>query len=250
MSETTQLPEKALKPKSKIDYLGFFIAPLFVLITIEIMHLSHFTGGYPQFFGNPFFLLKWLISYVFLLLLQSGLLIVIPNLTAVHIIQTVLFYIMGFVTEVLLKVTGDPLLPSDLFLLDNMGEISGFVEIPLLAQCALSLVFAVFSIIFFIRRRKTHKTKLNLTQKIAFSLASVILFTGFSYAMCFNRIVKYRVFPEIKIEIAAFNPQADYFANGLVLTFFPRIGELRIAKPEGYNAEKIEELKSKDQPSS
>ena len=245
MSDIQQAPEKTLKPKSKIDYLGFFLAPLFVLITIEIMHLSHFTG-YPQFFGNPYFLLKWLISYVFLLLFQSVLLIIIPTFCAVHTIQTVLFYIMGFITEVLIKVTGDPLLPSDLFLIDNMGEISTFVEIPLLVQCVVSLIFAIFSIIFFVRRRKKHKTKLNLIPKIALCVAAVLVFTGYSYAMCFNRIVKYRVFPKIKIEVAAFNPQADYFANGLVLTFFPRIGELRIEKPEGYSAEKIEELKSKD----
>jgi len=234
------LPEKT---KSKIDFGAFFLAPLFVLITIEIMHLSHFSG-YPQFFGNPYFVIKWLISYVFLLSLQGALLVIIPNLAIVHTIQTVLFFTLGLVTEVLLKLTGDPLLPSDLLLIDNMGEISSFVEIPLLVQCVLSLLFAVFSITFFFKRRKIRKTKISLIPRIAFSLAALALFSAISYNMCFNRIVKYRVFPKMKIEIAAFNPQADYFANGLVLTFFPRIGELKIDKPEGYSAEKISELKT------
>lgn len=237
---------KPEKKKNEIDFLGFFLAPLFVLITIEIMHLSHFTG-YPQFFGTPMFLLKWLISYVFILLSQGVLLVIIPNLAAVHTIQTVIFYIMGFITEVMLKITGDPLLPSDLFLIDNMNEISTFVEIPLLAQCVISLLFAIFSVIFFFRRRKAHKTKINLIPRIALSLAVIMLFSAGTYAMCFNRIVKYRVFQKLDIQIAAFNPQADFYANGLILTFFPRIGELRFEKPEGYSAEIIKEIKSENQ---
>ncbi len=242
MSDAPGIQEKALKQKAKIDFFGFFLAPLFVLIMLEIMHLSHLTG-YPQFFGNPYFLVKWLISYVFLLLFQSVLLVIIPNIAVCHTVQTVIFFCLGFVTEVLLKVTGDPLLPSDFFLIDNMGEIAGFVEIPLLVQCIVSLIFAVFSIIFFIRRRKSKKSLLNTKQKVAFGLAAVMLFSGFCYGMCFNRNIKYRVFPKIKVEIAAFNPQADYFANGFVLTFFPRIGELVVQKPEGYTQEKINALK-------
>lgn len=236
---------KAKVKKRKVDYFAFFMAPLFLLITTEIMHLSHF-AGYPQFFGDPFFLLKWLISYLFLLGMQGVLLVVIHNLAVVHTIQTVVMWGLGTVSEVLLKVTGDPLLPSDLFLVDNMGEIASFVEIPLLAQCVLSALFGVFSIIFFFRRRKIMKTTLGTKAKIALSLAAIIFFSAGTYAMCFNRIVKYRAFEKIKISIAAFNPQADYYANGLVLTFFPRIGELKFDKPKGYSEEAIEELKNKD----
>jgi len=242
-----EVGEEALQEqkKGRIDYYAFFMAPLFLLITTEIMHLSHFEG-YPQFFGNPYFLLKWLISYLFLLGMQGVLLVVIPNLAVVHTLQTVLMWTMGMVTEVLMKITGDPLLPSDLLLMDNMGEIASFVEIPLLAQCVVSALFGVFSIIYFFRRRKTRKSKIGIKARIALSLAVIILFSGSVYAMCFNRIVKYRFFESIKISIAAFNPQADYYANGLVLTFFPRIGELKFDKPKGYSEEAIEELKSKD----
>lgn len=233
------------KKKCSVDFYAFFMAPLFVLITIEIMHLAHFEG-YPQLFGNPFFIVKWLISYLFLLGMQGVILIFTHNLAVAHTIQTVLMWCMGMVTEVLLKVTGDPLLPSDLLLVDNMGEIASFVEVPLIAQCVVSALFAIFSIIYFFRRRKVKKSKLNIVQKIAFGLAMIIFFSGSVYAISFNRNVKYRAFEKIKISIAAFNPQADYYANGLILTFFPRIGELRFQKPEGYSSEKIEEIKSKD----
>ncbi len=233
------------KKKSKIDFYAFFMAPLFLLITIEIMHLSHFEG-YPQFFGNPFFAVKWLISYLFLLGMQGILLVVTHNLAVAHTIQTVIMWCMGAVTEVLLKVTGDPLLPSDLLLVDNMGEIASFVDIPLLAQCVVSAFFGIFSIIYFFKRRKVRKTRLGIKSKIALSLAAVIFFSASVYAVCFDRIVKYRAFEKIKIQIAAFNPKSDYYDNGLVLTFFPRIGELKFDKPLGYNQEKILEIKNKE----
>lgn len=236
---------KPEKKKGKIDFYAFFMAPLFVLITIEIMHLSHFEG-YPQIFENPFFLLKWLISYLFLLGMQGAILVFTHNLAVAHTIQTVLMWTMGMATEVLLKVTGDPLLPSDLLLMDNMEEITSFVEIPLLAQCVVSALFGIYSIIYFFRRRRVKKTSLRVVPKIALSLAALMFFSGSIYAISFNRVVKYRAFEAIKIQIAAFNPKADYYANGLVLTFFPRIGELRFQKPAEYSAEKIEEIKAKD----
>ena len=234
------------KKKASIDFFAFFMAPLFVFITIEIMHLSHFEA-YPQIFEFPYFLIKWLISYLFLLGMQGAILVFTHNLAIAHTIQIFLMWFMGMTTEVLLKITGDPLLPSDLLLIDNMGEIASFVEIPLLAQCVISALFGIFSIIYFFKRRKVRKTKIKIIQKIALSLATIMVFSGSVYAICFNRVVKYRAFEKIRIDIAAFNPQADYYANGFVLTFFPRIGELRFQKPEGYTADKMEEIKSKSE---
>jgi len=232
-----------MKTKEKKDFLGFFIAPLFVLITIEIMHFSHMES-YSQFFGNIFFVMKWLISYVFLLLFQGVLLSVIPSLATAHLVQILIFYCLGMVTEVLIRITGDPLLPSDFYLINSIGEISSFARIPVLWQCIVSFLFLIFSVVFIFKRSKTHKTFLNFRHRICHTVVAIIAFSSVLYGISFSEIIKYHYFEKMSISITAFGPKEDYFSNGLVLTFFPRIGELKFDKPKDYSEEKIDKIKS------
>jgi hypothetical protein len=47
----------------------------------------------------------------------------------------------------------------------------------------------------------------------------------------------------LNIKISAFNPIDDYRNNGLVLTFFPRIGDLQPPQMDDYNEAKIQSIK-------
>ena len=243
--ETVQEDIKENKKERKtIDFLAFFIAPLFVLVMMELMHLWHHEV-WNHLFADFYFIAKMVISYLFLLGMQGALLVIIHNLAVVHTIQTVVMWCMCMISEVLIEVTGDPLLPSDFLLADNMGDIASFVEIPLLIQCVVSALFGVGSIVLFFLRRKKRKTKLGIKSKIALSLAAIIFFSASVYEVGFNRQFKYNFLGKMKVKIDAFNPVSNYYDNGFVLTFFPRIGELRFEKPEGYNKEKILEIKNK-----
>ncbi len=226
----------------KEDYLSFFIAPFLVLITVGIMHLMHMPAV-NVFFEFPFGIIKLLFSYLFLLAFQSILCILIRNFKIVHILQTTVFFILGTVSEVLLLITGDPLLPSDFLLIGSLNKLMNLVKIIIPGGCIVALVFSAMSIAFIVIRSRCRK--ICIKNRVIFSAVSIILFGILTYTMCFNRIVKYRFFPKCHISITQYNPAEDYYANGFILNFFTRIGELYAEKPQGYSKDSIAEIKNR-----
>ena len=160
--------------ESNVDVLGFFLSPLIILISLEIMHLSGVLI-IIKFFTGGSFLMKWLLSYMFLVGIEAGLLVIIPKLSVVNTITSVVFYILGFATEVLCTITGDPLLPTDLLLLKSLGNIASFVKIPFTLSDGISLALVIFSIVFFIKRgKKREKPCIKLRTRII-----LMVFGGF-----------------------------------------------------------------------
>ncbi|UKI36125.1 MAG: LTA synthase family protein [Clostridiales bacterium] len=60
--------------------------------------------------------------------------------------------------------------------------------------------------------------------------------------MCYDKYFKYTILPKIDCKISGFDSANNYFSNGFILTFFPRIGELTVEKPEGYSKETLANL--------
>lgn len=229
---------------SNIDIKGFLLSGFFIFLAMEIMHLTYGLS-IIKFFGGGSFLVKWLLSYLFILGIEAGLLVFIPKLSIVNIISSVFFYILSFANEVVCTVTGDPLLPTDLLLVKNVGNIASFVQIPFRISDGIALLILILSCIYFVRRNKKRK-KLNVklpTRIIITVLGAVYCVTSF-YLTSISRSFRHEFMKEHNIQIAAFDPKSNFLENGVILTFFPRIGDIIVEKPENYSKETMADLKS------
>ncbi len=221
----------------------FFLAPLFLLISLEIMHLCN-GDSFLKFFGNFNFAAKLLLSYGYLLAFQALFTAVSGSVFISSVINAVLFYILALVTEVMCVLTGDPLLPTDLFLVESFGNIASFVEVPVNASIILAPLFLIYTL--YVQKKSLRgfkKVKFRWYTNIAIRLLLVAFFALSSYYMCVDYNFRHRTMDNCGINISAFNPIDDYRSNGLILTFFPRIGDLQPPQMEDYNAAKIQSIK-------
>lgn len=248
-----------LKSKSKIEQssqhkvlrlVAFFAAPLIILIALEIMHLASFQA-IARYFSDIYWPLKLLLTYTFILVFQCIFLTLLRNDLFAYIMTSLLFYILSLVTYVTNELTGDPLLPSDLLLIKNVKEIASFVDIPFSISYVISFLLMVAGGITLWFIRKKHPLKIKFRHRFMIDIAIIAVFCIVIYAFCLNHNFRHGTLGKINVEISAFNPVDDLHANGVVLTFFPRIGDLIVDKPENYTEEKIGEIheKYKDIPS-
>lgn len=230
--------------------VAFFAAPFIILIALEIMHLASF-HAIARYFSDVYWPLKLLLTYTFILVSQCIFLTLLRNDLFAYIITALLFYILSLVTYVTNELTGDPLLPSDLLLVKNVKEIASFVDIPFNISYIISFALMVAGGITLWFIRKKHPLKIKFRHRFMIDIAIISVFCIVIYAFCLNHNFRHGTLGKINVEISAFNPVDDLHANGVVLTFFPRIGDLIVDKPEDYNQQKIDEIyeKYKDIPS-
>lgn len=230
---------------SRVDIKGFLLSGFFVFLSLEIMHLTYGLS-IVKFFTGGSFLLKWLLSYLFILGIEAGLLVLIRKLSVVNIITSVFFFILSFANEVVCTITGDPLLPTDLLLIKNVGNIASFVKIPFRIADGIALAILIFSCVYFVKRsKKREKLNVKLPAKIAITvLGAVYCITSF-YLTSISRSFRHDFMNRHNIQIAAFDPKSNFLENGVILTFFPRIGDIIIEKPENYSKETMAEIKEK-----
>lgn len=230
------------KSHKRLHY--FFIAPLMCLLALEAMHLCY-PNSIPVFFSSPYFLLKLLISYIFILLSQSFIYALTQNDFLANLINSFIYLALGYSTEVLGRVTGDPLLPTDILLIKNVGEIAGFAKIPFFISSVIALAVYLYSLYVHKKICKLEKNQITLKKRILAFILSVILFISGVYLTCFNYNFRHKLLKKIDVPISAFNPISDYNSNGIILTFFPRIGDIFAKQPDNYSRLQIESLKNK-----
>lgn len=230
---------------NKLRASAFFIAPLIILLALEVMHLSDIKASAVFFLPGQFWGIKVLFTYVFILACQGVLTVIFRKLTIAYIINSVFFYLLSLVTYVTLDLTGDPLLPSDILLAKNIKEIASFVEIPFDITYVLTLVVMVIGYFLIRKMVKTSGKKFSLKIRLAFDLLLILMFATVTYYYCFHYNFRHRTMDKLNIEIAAFNPVDNLRKNGLVLTFFPRIGDLIVEEPEHYSKSYVDSLNQK-----
>ena len=230
--------------------VAFFAAPFIILIALEIMHLASF-HAIARYFSDVYWPLKLLLTYTFILVFQCIFLTLLRNDLFAYIITALLFYILSLVTYVTNELTGDPLLPSDLLLVKNVKEIASFVDVPFSISYVISFALMVLGGITLWFIRKKHPLKIKFRHRFMIDIAIISVFCIVIYAFCLNHNFRHGTLGKINVEISAFNPVDDLHANGVILTFFPRIGDLIVDKPDDYTKEKIDEIheKYKDVPS-
>lgn len=74
-------------------------------------------------------------------------------------------------------------------------------------------------------------------------LLITLLFVSLNiHLVCYNKHFKYTALAKIDCKISGFDTANNYISNGFILTFFPRIGDLRVKEPEGYSKETLAEI--------
>ncbi len=218
----------------------FLLMPLLLLALLEIMHL---TNGFAfiSFFSSPYFVVKLLISYVFILSVQWLLWCFMQHTPTAVLVNYILFLALGFVTEVMISITGDPLLPTDILLAGQLNNITSFVRIPIVPFALVSVIAAVFVCsCYLVWHKRAVKVKMKIWQRILCIALGVSLSCVTLYAVCMDYDFRHGTLKKLDVQIAAFNPVDDYRKNGLILEFFPRIGDMFVEKMDGYSENKME----------
>ena len=232
------------KKRSILRVLYFFLAPFILLCSLEVMHLS-FPKSIDAVLKDSYYPVKLLLSYLFVLSWQSLFYTLTQSSFTSNLINTCVMFMIGYSSEVLGRVNGNPLLPSDLLLIKNVKEIASFAEIPSFWSAPVAVAINGISLIlhFIVCRLRPEKPK--LFKRVWLSWISIGAFCLATFTICLSPQFRYGFLPKIGVQISAFNPIEDYNSNGAVLTFFPRIGDLVVKETENYSELAICALNSK-----
>lgn len=226
----------------KMRAIFFFLAPFLLLCSLEVMHLTYPDAAW-YFFQSDFWWLKLIVSYLFLLGWQSFFYGVTQNSFVANLLNTVLMFMIGYTSEVMGRVNGNPLLPCDLLLMSNAGEIASFIQIPFFISAVISVIINLGSLSVHLMIIKAHPIKWRWYQRLLFLALAVLVFLGVNNTLCYDKDFRYRTLAKMGVNISAFNPIEDYQANGTVLTFFPRIGDLVVPRPSEYQEASIKSFR-------
>lgn len=225
----------------------FFLAPFLLLIGLEIMHLTYPYAA-ETIFSDLQFLGKYVITYIFLLAGQSLFYVLTQSAFTANLLNSAVMLTIGYSTEVLGRVNGNPLIPSDLLLIKNAKDIASFAEIPFVWSSlgTLAVILLSLSLHFIICRKQ--KKNLSIPKRIVIGLISAVFVLTCTHTLCISTKFRYGILPKLGVTISAFNPIEDYQASGMVLTFFPRIGDLIVEETEGYGEMSINAMRYKYEP--
>ena len=234
--------EKRIKQKDTISTLMFFLSPIFTIIILEILRKPYIAAFFKTGFISVFS--KYVLTYIIIFSIQYALSkLFFKRLVSVYFTNIVLF-ILGFATTVMIIITGDPLLPSDMVQAKDVKDIVAFIDIPwkpymLVAIAALASYLFAYT---HIERMYAEKRERKYIHRIFMSLLAYSLFAFTLFMVSFSPWMKNNVYNKINLKISGYYTIADYQKNGMLLTFFTHIGDLIVETPEGYNEEKINEI--------
>ena len=219
----------------------FFLAPF--LLTIILFIMTFIFGKHPDTFFSQAWYAKIIITYIFLLSLQGFIFALCGRGIVSFIITSVLAYFFEFVNQTMYLLTGDPLLPTDLLMVGNIGEIAGFVRIPFTLSELVGLILIIAVITFYALSLKSAKRKkFTIPSRLVLSLILVVFFAVNCYFLAIDRDFRHTTLEKFDITRRGFNPIEDYQASGSILTFLPRIGDMFVAAPENYSRENVEKI--------
>ena len=230
--------------RSKAEWIYFFLSPLVILFALEFVRFADALGIVNEF-SSFWFPVKWLLSYLFILGWEGAFLTLTGSALAANAVVSVILVLLGISSSVICNIVGDPLLPNHLFLAANAGEISSMAEIEIKGNMVTAAVIVLAGIFVhaLIRLRGNKKSAPVKRRYVALGCVFLVFCSVYTYLTCVNHWYRYSFLRSVDVRISAFNPIDDYERNGLILTFFPRIGSLFAEKPEGYSDESIRNVK-------
>ncbi len=225
------------------NMLGMLLFTLLCVLSLSFLHLSN-PGAVKAFLTQGVFF-KAVITFAVIFLSYSTLYGFISSLPAVNTVLTVFFVFFGFAVNTVFKVTGTPMIPSDLLLAESLGNITSFVDLEFSRWDLFSALTAISSIalgfLFFRKKRQTRAIKKGIL--------SLVLFLVLFYLLGFNSTVIDKVLSNLGCGLKEADAASDYRQNGMLLSFIPKMRDLLPPEIEGYTARYIYDIKKETQKS-
>lgn len=165
--------------------------------------------------------------------------------------------IIAYANEQKIKVRAAPLLPEDLQMVGQAGELMEFVDTGEVMRLALGVVLLLIGTWMFDRilRKAIGKdsTKQNWLEKHAIlQRVTCSLLVLATLVVAYNPLLHHGGETIEKIDwldttFAAWDPAGTYEWNGLILSFLYSLGSTNLDAPEGYSEEKIQAIYEKYQ---
>jgi len=235
--------DKIKSKKFDIEKFYFSISPVIALVLMIIVQLPY---NNIKIENIGYFLAKFAVSGVFFCSIQYFFAALFSNRLLGFLLTNISFLILSVASSLMMTITGTPLVPVDFVMASQLDDISTFINLPIKPYLVWGVVIwlinmLIYTLMFvYLRRKKKFSFKKYILRLVVlFVIASLNI-----HLMCFNKTFKNDFLASIKCEISGFDTASNYISNGFILTFFPRIGDLRIKAPSGYSKERIKELET------
>ena len=144
-------------------------------------------------------------------------------------------------------VSFSPLLPLDLTMSGNLGDILDFIDIrfspaTMLSIALIAVHLAVYTMLYKKYRGPDSLTKRQWILKIGIGL---LLCAATFYLFGLNYHFKHKLLQAFDVTVSNVYPMEDYENNGFILTFFTHTGDLIPDKPEEYSEAYIKQLRAR-----
>lgn len=233
---------RSLRHNPATNIIFTILVPMVILLTLEWIArgtLAHneTNSGFFQAVGKNFS--SFSLAYFFLLTIY----LCISRLTLRHWPATILLGLLGYlpamITYYKIEMRGEPFFPWDFSQAKDFFNIQSNLEFTIPSSIIITgLIFVVLiALSFFIKIPSTKKQGLE-ARNILISGISLTL----SLLMVFSVYLNRSVTDFLKIKPDAWNQVRSYRNNGVITGFMLNLQQLKIAKPDGYTKENVENI--------
>lgn len=217
--------------KTKIGKICSYLALL--LIPAVLFYMEAF------FTYHPFERTRWraqLLNILFLEMVLVILFVITCNAVWALRIETVLVLVIGIANYYVISFRGNPIVPWDFLSLRTAASVAGEYDYGLgIGQVLLILLFAA---LFYLERFiKIKIDRKNWVKQLVAGVTALCVIFGMTWVISQDSYVtKLQLYPFL------FTPNVMYERNGFAVTFLMDLRYLSVEKPEGYDAEEVEEI--------
>lgn len=211
-----------------IGTIYFFLFPAIAFVMIEVMINTAVFNDLVCIFGNL------LIYYSIFLALHA----VIRNKKVILILYGSICFLFGAADYFVYRFRGIPILPADIWSYKTAASVAGNYKYNLSVEFFIGMTLFLLQLVLIVLLFEKKKVDFKIrwyVRNVAICLASA--------GICFF-ILDSKAF---SIEVNKWNKIGSYQAKGTALCIFNDIKASVVKMPEGYSAEKIEELYKKFQ---
>ena len=182
---------------------------------------------------------RWMANILCCWLIYAIFLVIIRRIHIAAIFTALAVWGFGVANYYIIIFRGTPILPWDFQSLGTAMAVSEGYEFALTNQILQSIMLLVISLRLIRMIKPDYKTgsfKSKIIERAMPAFAALILFIA---------IIPFDALKSLDINIYAWNQVRSNQITGVTAGFFGNLQFLMVEKPEGYSAEKIEELKAK-----
>lgn len=183
---------------------------------------------------------------VFIIMLFFFLLYLLTNRFWYSFIITLIIDILLTISTILkISMREEPILPSDLKMLNGLSEILNMINPFIIIATIVSLLLLMISMILIQRRAKAiYFFNLNMKKRLGMIMIILVLFSGVFFVNHKNS-PSYFIANLFKVNKTFFNQKNAVKTNGPIIQFLINIDVKIMEEPEGYSEAKIKSIMKK-----